>query len=239
MRRLLELANSHVVELPDAPWLAHVHNAFQNKPQDILKAACQRTGFHWDMRKLYSSDKWIGTRELWYLSRQPGGRSQCTPTTSLGGFFGGLLLPPPDGAMNEEISQLLADAFVSQPLVQKCIVDTDEDMGTALPIIGTLAFVQDALAGKWENSQGRIINIDAQQDFSESETRCQVRYLGDNSGTEFYPLAWTLLEGSNTGAWVLKNHAGTFVLARVSSSQLRWRALADRPWLTCWKRCNS
>lgn len=249
MRRLLELATTHVVELPDSPWIGHVHAAFENSAQRILQAACQRTRLQWSMRKIYSSTKWIGNREVWLLSRQPATEGAGTSSlSSLRPFFD-VLLPPPEGEqVDQEITELLADALASKPL----LLPTEgtqatggqpgggtEFVGPELPITSTHAFVQEVLLGSWTNSQGRQVSLVLDKEAPESETRCWVRYQKDamDGGGEVFPLAWKQEGSTGGGFWRLSNHMGHFVLERASPSRLCWQALSERPWSTMWSRC--
>lgn len=251
MRRLLELANVHLVELPDAPWIGHVHNAFENSAQRILEAACQRTSFQWDMRKIYSSTKWIGKREVWLLRRQPASEvnEKSGSLPSLRRFFEVLLPPPAGEEMDQEVAELLADARASKPLMPIASSDkadlaggsTVVEMGQALPIVGAASFVQDILLGTWTNSQGRRVSLfrdkeEAPEPQSLSRFQCWASYQKDamDGGGEVFPISWQPEDSS----WRLSNHMGHFALTRASVSHLCWEATSDRPWSTTWIRCS-
>jgi len=243
MRRLLQLANTHIIELPDSPWISHVHEAFQNDPMKILEAACERTEFSWDMQKIYSSGKWIGHREVWVLRRKTNANKTMFGFSTLRPFFN-VLLPPPQGEERvQEVVDLLADALSSKPLLPSATkssssgeAPTEEEMGIAFAIVGTCLFVSEALLGLWVNSQGRKISVELQES-DRSEVCCRVQYQKDSmdGGGEDFPLSW-VSGGSEDGHWRLSNHMGHFALVRASASHLCWVSLSERPWRTTWKR---
>lgn len=255
MRRLLELAKTHIVELPDSPWISHVHAAFQNNPEKILQAACQRTSFRWNMRKIYSSSRWIGHREVWLLQRQPDSEAaKSSSLSSLRPFFE-VLLPPPEGEVaDQKTAELLANAlalkpplsFVTQrpPAAGTPAGGVPPDLGSgSFAIAGTRQFTQEALLGKWINSQSRLISLVLDNQAAESETRCLVSYHEESRKgvAETFPLVWAAenTESSTGGCWKLSNNMGQFMLAGASASQLCWKALVEQPWYTTWNRVSS
>merc|ERR1719160_1256800 len=66
LSNLLLMAPVHIIELPDRPFLDHLHDMFNNDPRSILEAVCHKTGEKWEMRKIYEN-AWMGHRELWLL----------------------------------------------------------------------------------------------------------------------------------------------------------------------------
>jgi len=66
MAKLLELAPRHFIELPDRPWIEHVHNHF-GTARAFLEAATQKTGRQWSWVGPLVISEWYGQRELWLL----------------------------------------------------------------------------------------------------------------------------------------------------------------------------
>lgn len=241
LRRLLEIADLHLMELPDSPWISHVHDAFQNSPQKIFEAACQRTRLQWEMRKVYESGKWIGHREVWVLRRQGTGASSAGTSPSCLSFFP-VLLPPLEGEADGEVAEVLAEALKAEPLsVRRSVVKAapeEMDLGPEIPAAGSLEFAREALLGTWENSQGRLITI-LEASEAGAVAECWVRYEKDNQdgGGEVFPLSWRVVTGlPNGGHWLLCNHMGQFMLTRATSRQLCWEAMAKQRWSTTWRR---
>jgi len=64
---LFDLANVVVIELANAPWIQHMHDAFPSQ-QAILEAACAESGDRWTMQRVYQNE-WYGIRDMWVLCR--------------------------------------------------------------------------------------------------------------------------------------------------------------------------
>eukprot|EP00928_Gymnodinium_smaydae_P019711 TRINITY_DN17575_c0_g1_i1.p1 TRINITY_DN17575_c0_g1~~TRINITY_DN17575_c0_g1_i1.p1 ORF type:complete len:383 (-),score=64.87 TRINITY_DN17575_c0_g1_i1:388-1536(-) len=207
--QLLSLADIHVVELPDAPWLDHLHDAFGNY-EGILKAAVARSDEAWTLKKMYSND-WLGTRELWLVERTANAPSTLNPRTQpidFASFFKVLLtgtdldsLPPaePEDSKRETAKTVKL-----------------EDVST-LP--GDATFVAEFLSGSWENSYGASIEIEGVA----SPLSC--RY----STGRIAELYWL------DGRWHLSAEAGDFVLTAAATRQLYWQE-RNKGWSTIWSR---
>lgn len=66
MAKVLLLANRHFIELPDQPWMEHIHRHFQS-PRKFLEAAAQASQRQWSFVGPLCVSQWYGTRELWLL----------------------------------------------------------------------------------------------------------------------------------------------------------------------------
>merc|ERR1719217_1553378 len=64
--KLLCLSPRHFIELPDRPWIEHVHNAFGSH-RAFLEACAQASGLRWNFIGPLCVSAWYGTRELWLL----------------------------------------------------------------------------------------------------------------------------------------------------------------------------
>jgi len=69
MAKLLELARLHFIELPDRPWISHIHDAFST-PREFLEAAARMTGRQWHFVGPLCTCQWYGRREVWLLVDQ-------------------------------------------------------------------------------------------------------------------------------------------------------------------------
>jgi hypothetical protein len=67
MASLFALANVVIVEMPNKPWIAHMHDAYGSQ-QAILAAGVQETGERWTMQRVYQNE-WFGVRDTWVLCR--------------------------------------------------------------------------------------------------------------------------------------------------------------------------
>lgn len=70
MARILELAPRHFIELPDAPWIQHVWNAFSS-PREFLEAAARASNRQWSFNGPLVVSEWYGRREVWMMSETP------------------------------------------------------------------------------------------------------------------------------------------------------------------------
>merc|ERR1719473_1944859 len=67
MASLFALTNVVIVEMPNKPWIAHMHDAYGSQ-QAILAAGVQETGERWTMQRVYQNE-WFGIRDVWVLCR--------------------------------------------------------------------------------------------------------------------------------------------------------------------------
>jgi hypothetical protein len=67
MAALFALTNVVIVEMPNKPWISHMHDAYGSQ-QAILAAGVQETGERWTMQRVYQND-WFGIRDTWVLCR--------------------------------------------------------------------------------------------------------------------------------------------------------------------------
>lgn len=66
LAKLLLLASAHFIELPDKPWIEHMHK-FYGSPRAILEAAALASGKEWVFTGPLCVLEWYGIRELWLL----------------------------------------------------------------------------------------------------------------------------------------------------------------------------
>jgi hypothetical protein len=66
MAKVLQLANRHFIELPDAPWIPHIWQTFRSQ-QEFLEAAARTSGKQWSFIGPLVVSEWYGRRELWLM----------------------------------------------------------------------------------------------------------------------------------------------------------------------------
>ncbi|CAK0823037.1 unnamed protein product [Prorocentrum cordatum] len=66
MANLLCLAPRHFIELPDRPWISHVHDAY-GTANAFLSAAAKASGKQWRFAGPLCVSEWYGRREVWML----------------------------------------------------------------------------------------------------------------------------------------------------------------------------
>jgi len=64
--KLLRLAPSHFIELPNRPWMECAYDVYQTQ-QAILEASAKASGLSWRFRGPIFTADWFGLRELWVL----------------------------------------------------------------------------------------------------------------------------------------------------------------------------
>lgn len=233
---LLKLAWAHVIELPDRPWLDHVHEAFEGNPQAILEAVCKRTGFQWEMRKIYEN-AWIGHRELWFLRRlgqkpQPGmpiGLEAMIP------FFPTRLPsadPEFEAWMRENAAVIDATPRPLRDRRQRRI-DTAKIINTkdSVALTSEPKFLNDVMLGQWSNQHGDDIEV---LPSTAEEPRAWASYASRGR----HPITWKADEDSmeGLGSWILTNHGGVFHLEAASTRTLVWTRHGSDPFTTSWER---
>jgi hypothetical protein len=67
MASLFALTNVVIVEMPNKPWITHMHDAYGSQ-QAILAAGVEHTGERWTMQRVYQNE-WFGVRDTWVLCR--------------------------------------------------------------------------------------------------------------------------------------------------------------------------
>jgi hypothetical protein len=235
---LMKLAWVHVIELPDRPWLDHVHDAFEGDPKAILEAVCKRTGFQWEMRKIYEN-AWIGHRELWFLRRTEQ-RNQPNAQTRIGleemSTFFPMMLPSKDpdfeAWMQENASVIdatprpLGDRRQSR-LEAAQIVNAKD----SLAISGGQQFLQSALLGQWTNEYGDDIEL-------LPNTTEEPKAWANYSSRGRHPITWKADQDQRGGSWILTNHGGVFHLEAASARTLVWTRRDKDPFTTSWERVS-
>eukprot|EP00929_Paragymnodinium_shiwhaense_P079264 TRINITY_DN41254_c0_g1_i1.p1 TRINITY_DN41254_c0_g1~~TRINITY_DN41254_c0_g1_i1.p1 ORF type:complete len:604 (+),score=126.63 TRINITY_DN41254_c0_g1_i1:110-1921(+) len=91
MSKLLLLAPRHFIELPDRPWIQHIHDHYGNA-RAFLQAAADLTGKQWKWVGPLVHSIWYGNRELWLLEDAAIGDassilSQAMPVQGLKALF--------------------------------------------------------------------------------------------------------------------------------------------------------
>lgn len=127
---LLRLGDLHVLELPDKPWMEHLHNRF-GSAEAIIEAALVRTGEEWTRRMIYRNT-WYGTRELWLITSCKAAEAP-TIGASLRPFFKVLL--PPD-ILKDDIDNTVEEEDNEEPDFSSCL-----------------------LTGRWTNKYGFVIDV--------------------------------------------------------------------------------
>eukprot|EP00928_Gymnodinium_smaydae_P072075 TRINITY_DN554_c5_g1_i1.p1 TRINITY_DN554_c5_g1~~TRINITY_DN554_c5_g1_i1.p1 ORF type:complete len:654 (+),score=135.93 TRINITY_DN554_c5_g1_i1:71-1963(+) len=84
--KLLQLAPRHFIELPDRPWMEHVHKAFKS-PREFLETCAQATQLRWNFVGPLVISTWYGTRELWLLEDVGCKRGGAMPPQGLRALF--------------------------------------------------------------------------------------------------------------------------------------------------------
>jgi len=90
--RLMELAPRVIIELPDRPWIEHIHDAYGTQ-RKILEAAAQNTRADWKFTGPLFLAEWYGQRELWLLERVSPAQKPAIPAQGLRSLFPCLLGP--------------------------------------------------------------------------------------------------------------------------------------------------
>lgn len=85
LAKLFDLGNRHFVELPDRPWIEHVHDAY-NSHRSILEAAAQANGRQWTLVGPLCVSDWYGRRELWLVEIADAPRA-ALPVSGLKSLF--------------------------------------------------------------------------------------------------------------------------------------------------------
>jgi len=234
LRRALDLAHVHIIELPDKPWMGHLHEAFKNDARAILEAACECTGDSWQLRKIYASDKWIGHRDVFLMYRIGAGAPDGgvpSPVDDVKELFPVLLPRVGDPAAELALAAAVAAAPSPQYKIRRGSGGANvkkEDVNNPVPISGNSEFVSQVLLGEWMNARGQMVSV--RKDKKRSD-RCFAQYQGKGEDEEF-PLTWTVEESG--GSWGLRNNLGNFVLEAASSTQLHWSS--QKGWETVWRR---
>merc|ERR550514_332630 len=91
MAEMLKMASCHIIELPDRPWLQHVHDAFPDRT-DFVKAAIKESGREFNLVGPIFSNEWYGKREVWVVE-EPEGAPACPEWKELMPHFEQKLLP--------------------------------------------------------------------------------------------------------------------------------------------------
>eukprot|EP00929_Paragymnodinium_shiwhaense_P038836 TRINITY_DN20469_c0_g1_i1.p1 TRINITY_DN20469_c0_g1~~TRINITY_DN20469_c0_g1_i1.p1 ORF type:complete len:620 (+),score=115.15 TRINITY_DN20469_c0_g1_i1:76-1935(+) len=87
MAKLLCLSPRHIVELPDRPWIEHVHDAFGSH-RAFLEAAAMASGRCWKFGGPLVQSIWYGRRELWLMEEVGApGRGGALPFQGLKALF--------------------------------------------------------------------------------------------------------------------------------------------------------
>merc|ERR1712216_482024 len=256
LSNLLKLSPMHIIELPDKPWISHIHDVYNNDPRAILEAVCQGAGGEWEMRKIYEN-AWIGHRELWLL-RRSGPRQPSMPASDATDNFAPwrkffpMLIPSKDPAFLEWLNDHAAviDSSPRQlskngdlPLNSRISAFADADVlitdSDKLPLEGTHQCLQEVLFGEWQNAAGERIQIrqgpGAIESCNKSSPPCVAQYK--TKGT--HPICWATegvaLRGvQKESSWVLSNHGGDFKLKFASKSAVVWSRGGDHPYTTSW-----
>lgn len=237
LSNLLKLARSHIIELPDRPWLEHLHDIYQSH-RGILEAICGRTGVKWEMKKIFEN-AWMGHREVWFLQRVAD-ETACTQPMFLCRFFP-IVVPSTDPSFQ---AWLTANAStIDAPQVQQNgggpVQQAQQTIpaNEALPLVGTADFASKVLQGTWANARGEKVQIamdkgrvNQNEVGVAADTTCWVSYVDGSS----YPLRWSSSQGGKE-RWCMANHAGEFYLTAVSAQALAWGS--QKGWSTLWKRC--
>jgi len=232
---LLKLAWVHIIELPDRPWLDHVHEAFEGNPQAILEAVGKRTGFQWEMKKIYEN-AWIGHRELWLL-RRTGEKTPTQAKTDSDGIaaFFPSVLPSTDPEFEEWMKEnaSVIDA-TPRPLGERR-QSRQETLGNKinaedkLVIDNAPGFLQDVLLGEWMNDYGEEIDL---WKGTTEEPKAWAIYATRGR----HPITWQADTDGTGGNWRLTNHGGVFLLEAASKAALVWTRHGSDPFTTCWQR---
>lgn len=98
MAKLLELAPRHFIELPDRPWLEHVHSAY-GTARAFLQAAAEASGRQWSFVGPLCVSEWYGLRELWLIEEIGADRS-AIPWQGLKALFPRILGVSPQRALD-------------------------------------------------------------------------------------------------------------------------------------------
>jgi len=141
MAKLLELAPRHFIELPDRPWLEHVHSAY-GTAHAFLDAAAKSSTRQWSFTGPLCVSEWYGVRELWLLE-DVGPDRPALPRQGLKALFPRVLGPPESAAPGPPRGAAEADALRPQL--------TQEQLGAALlaaptALIASHVQLRDALA---------------------------------------------------------------------------------------------
>eukprot|EP00746_Dinoflagellata_sp_MGD_P067896 gnl/MRDRNA2_/MRDRNA2_28030_c0_seq1.p1 gnl/MRDRNA2_/MRDRNA2_28030_c0~~gnl/MRDRNA2_/MRDRNA2_28030_c0_seq1.p1 ORF type:complete len:447 (-),score=91.68 gnl/MRDRNA2_/MRDRNA2_28030_c0_seq1:8-1348(-) len=99
LARLMELAPRVIIELPDRPWIEHVHDAYGTQ-RKILEAAVQMTNAQWSFKGPLFLAEWYGQRELWMLERVSPVQKDTIPAQNLCSLFPCLV-----GSKGQQLSQ--------------------------------------------------------------------------------------------------------------------------------------
>lgn len=207
LSNLLRLSRSHIIELPDRPWLEHLHDIYHSH-QGILEAICARTGIKWEMKKIFEN-AWMGHRELWFLQRVDGGETACTGPVFLTRFFP-VVIPSSDPSFQAWLAANAASIDQPQQQDGNAVVQQQAQatipVNEALQLVGTKDFAAKVLHGTWANARGErvVIKLDIGKGALEAgasvDTTCWVCYVDGSS----YPLRWS------SAKWCMANHAGEF-----------------------------
>lgn len=84
--KLLHLAPRHFIELPDRPWIDHVHNAYTSH-RAFLEDAARASGKRWNFVGPLCISAWYGTRELWMMEEVGARRGAPVPPQALRALF--------------------------------------------------------------------------------------------------------------------------------------------------------
>jgi len=64
--QIFKLARTHILELPDNPWLSHMWKVFPS-PKAAILAACERAGLQPTTMEVVFRNEWYGSREVWHI----------------------------------------------------------------------------------------------------------------------------------------------------------------------------
>eukprot|EP00747_Dinoflagellata_sp_TGD_P187332 gnl/TRDRNA2_/TRDRNA2_44913_c0_seq2.p1 gnl/TRDRNA2_/TRDRNA2_44913_c0~~gnl/TRDRNA2_/TRDRNA2_44913_c0_seq2.p1 ORF type:complete len:428 (+),score=61.16 gnl/TRDRNA2_/TRDRNA2_44913_c0_seq2:42-1325(+) len=217
---IMLLADVHILELPDSPWLGHLHNEFKSAG-GIIKAALQRTGEEWECREIYRNE-WIGSRELWLIERKAS-RGMLPRGDDLRSFFP-VVIPG---------HVLDMDAVLQAPVAtdnrSSCDSDETVEIRSTVTITGDASFAKEFVLGTWKNAYGVAIQALP----GGNPQQITLRYTSARDGEELHTMQWQ----SRDGCWTLCNKAGSFALVAVSPERLTWRE-RQKQWVTKWTRAQ-